>query len=151
MQVADRVWVGKSVFAAKGKLTEKLQLWWFPPHIDHTAAPVADRYHLRRFFLWMPRKMWKVDFRCPRCKESLTSKGLYNRVRLVLDFKDYYYLAAEYMECRACKGAAFIAWDSRMLEQLAHGVRSRFPVVLTYKYACDKSIICLLQGRTLGK
>ena len=149
MKSADREWVGRLLFVAKGKMVEKLQIWWHPPQVDHTAAPVADRYHLLRLFLWMPRKMWKIDFLCPRCKESLTSKGLYNRVRLVLDFKDFYYLAAEYMECRACKGT-FIAWDHRMLEQLSDGVRARFPAVLTYKYSCDKSLLCLLYGRTLG-
>ena len=125
------------------------QVCWFPPQVDHSAAPVADHYHLRRLFLWMPRKMWKIDFQCPRCKKSLTSKGLYNRVCLVLDIKDYYYLAAEYMKCRVCKGT-FIVWDHQTLGQLADGVRSWFPVILTYKYACDKSIICLLYGRTLG-
>ena len=151
MLAADREWVGKSVFAGKGKLTSPLQLWWQPPQIDHTAAPVADRYHLRKLFLWMPRRMWKIEFKCPRCKERLTSKGLYNRVRLVLDFTDYYYLAAEYMECREpeCR-STFIAWDRRMLEQLPYGIRSRFPVALTYKYASDKSIISILRGRTLG-
>ena len=126
------------VFAAKGKLADKLQMWWFPPQVDHSAAPVADHYHLRRLFLQMPRKMWKIDFQCPRCKKSLTSKGLHNYVCLVLDIKDYYYLAAEYLECRACKGT-FIAWDHQMLGQLADGVRSRFPVILMYKYACDKA------------
>ena len=113
------------------------------------SVSVADRYHLMRLFLWMPRKMWKVDFHCPRCTDSLTSKGLYNRVRLVLDLKEYYYLAAEYMECRTCQGT-FIAWDYRMLGQLTDGVRARFPAVLTYKYACDKSLLCILYGRTLG-
>ena len=73
--------------------------------------------------MWMPRKMWKVDFHCPHCgpHESLRSKGVYNRVRLVVDIKEYY-LAAEYTDCRACKGT-FIAWDHRMLAQLSDGVR----------------------------
>ncbi len=57
--------------------------------------------------------MWKVDFRCTECMaQSLRSKGLYNRVRKVIDAKDKYYLAAEYMDCRRCKGT-YIAWDHR--------------------------------------
>ena len=37
-----------------------------------------------------------------------------------------------------------------MLAQLADGVRARFPVVLTYKYACDQAIVSLLRARTSG-
>lgn len=44
----------------------------------------------------------------------------------------------------------FIAWDSRMLNQLSDGVRARFPVILTRKYACDISIVTLLRARTFG-
>ena len=72
----------------------------------------------------MPRKMWKVDFQCPFCWKSLRSKGIYHRVRLVMDMRDFYYLAAEYMECtgRDCI-KTFISWDSRMLNQLVDGVQ----------------------------
>ena len=65
------------------------------------------------------------------------------------DLKVYYYVAAEYMECRFCFGT-FITWDLRMLDQLASGVRARFPVLMTRKYACDPSVIALLRSRTLG-
>ena len=41
---------------------------------------------------------------------SFRSKGVYNRVRLVLDLKDFYYLAAEYMDCNGCK-ATYIAYN----------------------------------------
>ena len=45
--------------------------------------------------------MWKVNFHCPNygVKEPLISKGLYNHVHLVMDMKEYYYVAAEYMDC----------------------------------------------------
>ena len=43
--------------------------------------------------------MWRVDFQCPVCHHPLRSKGLYSRVRMVMDVRDFYYLAAEYMEC----------------------------------------------------
>lgn len=75
--------------------------------------------------------------------------GFSNSVCLVLDLKEYYYLAAEYMECRTCQGT-FIAWDHWMLGQLTDGVRAHSPTVLTYKYACDKSLLCILYGHTLG-
>ena len=95
--------------------------------------------------------MWNIDFRCPHCTthQSLRSKGIYNRVRFVLDIKDYYYLVGEYMYCSVCNGT-FLAWDHRMLEQLTDGVKATFPVVLTRKYACDVAVVSLLRARTLG-
>ena len=95
--------------------------------------------------------MWSIDFYSPRCepRQSLRSKGLYNRVRLVLDLKDYYYLAREYMDCKVCH-RTFISWDSRILEQLGDGVRARFSVVLTHNYACDQAVISLLRACTVG-
>ena len=132
-------------------MVTSLKLWWHPPPVDHGASsqPTIENYSCRRLFLWMPRKMWRVDFSCPRCKVSLHSKGPYNRLRLVLDVKDMYYLAGEYMSCSKCS-SSFVSWDHRMLSQLADGVRARFPVVLTYKYACDQAIVSLLRARTIG-
>ena len=96
--------------------------------------------------------MWGARINCPRCtdpKRWLQSKGLYTRVRLVLDVKDFYYLAAEYHYCGGCKGT-FIAWDRRVIQQLSHEIQVLFPVVPTYKYACDVSVISLLRARSLG-
>ena len=152
MSPGDRAWVDRTLFVAKGKLTPSLRTWWYPPPIEQSSSkPNPSAYHHRRLFLWMPRKMWKIDFHCPHCEpqQSLRSKGLYNRVRLVLDIKDYYYLAAEYMDCGACLGT-FISWDHRMLDQLPDGVRAAFPVVLTRKYACDQAVVSLLHSRTIG-
>ena len=147
---ADRVWIGKELFAAKRKMVSSLKLWWHPPPVEHgTAQPSVESYTCKRLLLWMPRKMWRVDFLCPRCSVSLHSKGPYNRVRLVLDVRDMYYLAGEYMHCVKCTGS-FVSWDHRMLAQLSDGVKARFPVVLTYKYACDQAIISLLRARTIG-
>ena len=80
---------------------------------------------------------------------SLRSKGVYNRVRLVLDLKEYYYLAGEYMDSNECKGT-FISRDNRILQQLSDGVRTRYPAILTHKFACDISIATLMRARTLG-
>ena len=110
----DQRWIGHSLFVAKGKLAPSLRLWWYPPAYKlPQGQPMPESYHHRRLFLWMPRKMWQVDFRCPTCpSQSLRSKGVYNNVRMVIDSKDMYYLAGEYMDCNACK-ATFISWDSR--------------------------------------
>ena len=75
------------------------------------------------------------------------SKGLYNRVRRVVNVTDIYYLAAEYMDCRSSRGT-FVAWDLRILDQLSEGVHACFPVVLTY--ACDWTVVASLRARTLG-
>ena len=37
-----------------------------------------------------------------------------------------------------------------MLAQLSDGVRARFPILMTRKYACDESVIAILRSRTLG-
>ena len=143
------------MFVSKGNLTSKLKNWWFPPPSpppNLTSLPTPSPYFRRRVFLWMPKRMWDIVLHCPTCNHparTLQSKGLYPRVRLVLDIKDYYYLAAEYHFCKACNGT-FIAWDKRILDQLPSGVRHRFPVILTYKYACDSAVMSLLRSRTLG-
>ena len=140
------------MFAAKGKLCTSLKLWWNPPPVAYhqSTPPHPDTYHCRRLLLWAPRMMWKVNFHCPHCgvKESLRSKGLYNHVRLVMDMKEYYYVAAEYMDCRACSGT-FISWDHRMLDQLADGVCACFPILMTRKYACDGDLGGASESRCL--
>lgn len=110
--------------------------------------PVPSSYVKKRFFLWMPRKMFGFQFLCDVCKKPLRSKGLYGNVRLVLDGKSYYYLATEYMNCTC--GVSFQAWDKRMLDQLPYATKCKFPVALTYKYAVDKLLITILRSRTLG-
>ena len=86
--------------------------------------------------------MLSFDFKCPNCNKSLRSKGIYHRVRLVLDMKDFYYLAAEYLDCNLCNGT-FISYDNKIFDQLPYSVRAKFPAVLTYKYACDQAVVSL--------
>lgn len=150
MREGDRLWVAKALFARKGQLKEPLQLWYHPPPAPvDTAKPNVNVYFNLRLFLWMPRKMFRVDFQCPNCNISLRSKGIYNRVRPVLDVKDFYYLASEYMDCKRCHGS-FLAYDRRMMAQMNDGMKCLFPVLLTWKYACDRSVVSLLRARTLG-
>ena len=61
----------------------------------------------------------------------------------------YYFYAGEYTDCGACK-ATFLAWDHCMLSQLADGMRCRFPVILTHKYACDVFVVSLMRAKTAG-
>lgn len=150
----DHYWIGRELFAKKSELVSKLKTWWHPPQPPgprKTELPSAPSYFHRRVFLWMPRMMWNSDFKCPNCKGAhyLTSKGLYNRVRTVVDLKSRYYLAAEYMECVACK-KTFIAYDGRLLGQLLIDLCARFPVVLTRKYAYDQAVVALMRFCTLG-
>ena len=60
-------WIGRSLFVSKGTMTSNLKLWWFPPEAPLTSTGVPDpqMYHPKRLFLWMPRRMWRIDFRCP--------------------------------------------------------------------------------------
>ncbi len=131
-----------------------LKTWWYPPPVpgpNSSTKPAAEAYFFQRFFLWMPRKMWEFNFTCPTCSDvqSLTSKGLYNRVRKVIDLTCRYYLAAEYLECRSCRGT-FISYDARLLSQLPDAYQVRFPIILTRKYACDRAVVNLMRARTLG-
>lgn len=152
MADADMKWVGKTLFVAKGKLCSSLKAWWHPPSCElPRCKPSPEDYHLKRLFLWMPRRMWNFDFKCSHCitPHSLRSKGVCNRIRTVLDLKDFYYLAGEYMDCNYC-GGTFVSWDERMLKQLPSALRARFPAVLTRKYACDLAVVTLFRARTLG-
>ena len=74
---ADQLWIGKTIFASKGKLVTSLHPWYHPPALSvPKGCPKVDNYFLRRIFLWMPRLMWQVNFKCPRCdpSQSLNSK-----------------------------------------------------------------------------
>ena len=103
MAYKDQRWIGKTLDCnSKGALTAQLKSSWYPPPTpapNTNAVPCPEDYFLRRLFLWMPKRMWGEDLKCPRCTDPhrlFMSKGLYTRVRMVLDIKDFYYLAAEY-------------------------------------------------------
>ena len=103
---------------------------------------------MHRVFLWHPKDMFKFKFKCQNCPEFLHNKGLHNRVRTVLDIKDYYLLITELLGCNC--GKTYVATDSRILEQLPADLLLKFPAVLTSKYACDRAIVSLVKSRTLG-
>ncbi len=93
--------------------------------------------------------MFRIRLICVHCsKKELTSKGLYNILRTVLDIDAVYYLATEYLVCKSC-GKTYISWSMPVLEQLDLGHRSQFPVVLTHWTAIDGKVLTLLRSRTL--
>ncbi|XP_041368050.1 uncharacterized protein LOC121382599 [Gigantopelta aegis] len=97
--------------------------------------------------MWMPKKLLYVELHCPHpaCeKKELTSAGIYPRVRQVLDIDGYYSLAAEYLECSRCKRKV-ISWSDVIIKQLDVGHCLQFPVILTYRYACDVRVIRMLR------
>lgn len=156
MKLADMQWVGKNVLnpaSNPSRFQEPMKMWNHPPPVSEVinSKPTPAEHFLLRLFLWMPRLMFGYEFKCPECKNALHSKGIHNRVRLVLDIKSYYYLATEGLSCKnkQCR-KTYISTDMRLLKQLPSNIRALFPAVLTYQYACDKSIISLMRSRTLG-
>ena len=93
------------------------------------------------------REILKIE-QCSRHKNRQGLDPFGGKVHCTCGYH-FYYLAGEYMDCNACNDT-FVSWDNRMLEQLSDGVRARFPVVLTRKYACDQSVVTFLRSRTLG-
>lgn len=152
MTDADRKWVSRSMFNDKG-LVDDIKLWWHPPEPPRLSASIPDpnRYFVRKVFLWMPQKMWGLRLRCVNCdgKKDLTSKGVYNRVREVIDIDCRYYLVTQYLECPACK-KTYLSYSKDILKQLDPGHRLQFPAILSHKLACDIRVITLLRSRTLG-
>lgn len=147
MQWVGRIW-------AKLNDPDVRQMWWHPPQPPgplSQSTPPVESYFLKCLFLWAPRKMWKCYLRCPvrTCGGELVSKAMYNKLRKVIDIKNQYYLASENYQCNLCK-KCIIANDSRVVEQLPLDLRSRFPAVLTHKFACDKSVVALMRSRTMG-
>ena len=70
MAAVDQQWVGKDLFSAKGgKLTSNLKLWWHPPEDSpcQPGVPKQEMFHRKALFLWMPRRLWRIDFKCPQC------------------------------------------------------------------------------------
>ena len=69
MTKGDQQWIGKTVFEARNKIsdTAAVTLWWYPPTAEASARPNPEQYVLRRLCLWMPRKAWGIDVKCPNC------------------------------------------------------------------------------------
>ena len=68
---------------------------------------------------------------------------------MVVDVRDTYYLAAERHFCSGCKNY-YVSTDQRLIDQLPDGLRGRYPVVTSHNSACDRAVVGLMRGRTLG-
>ncbi|XP_053384278.1 uncharacterized protein LOC123536813 [Mercenaria mercenaria] len=159
----DRHWVSQALFRFKKSSvsdrrvelkTENLQLWLYPPQpsLTFNQIPTVNRYFAHRLFVCLPKRMWKVRLLCPYqdcASRELTHAGLYPTVRRVLDINDYYHLVTEYLECSSC-GKKVTGWSKIVLDQLDIGHRYLFQVIMTYRFACDISVITLLRQRGLG-
>lgn len=102
----DHKWVSKALFRWSGNGIPEMdfdrvdKMWWDPPPPPFicSSAPVMERYFAHPLLLWMPRKVWQVKLYCPHsdCERGeLTSSGLHQKIRQVVDVDGSYYLAAE--------------------------------------------------------
>ncbi|XP_045166755.2 uncharacterized protein LOC123530114 [Mercenaria mercenaria] len=99
----------------------------------------------------MPRHLFQYHFICPHsgCQGTLVNNGVHQKTRMVLDIHDYYIIAGEDYECNKCKRRV-ISWSQSVLDQLDLTERSKFPCILTDRYACDLKVVRMMRQRTLG-
>lgn len=122
------------------------------PALSCTTRPRIGRYFSQPLFLWMPRRLWQVKLHCPQedcTRPELTSVGIYNKVRQVLDVNGCYTIAGETLICPSCK-KRMVSWNQKIIEQLDMGHQLQFPCILTYRLACDLKVIRLLRQRGIG-
>ena len=125
----DKTWLAEAMFDMHGNLKiNELSCWLYPPQQGiSTEKPQVDRYYYQKVFVWFPRKMWQIPLKCVKCKNRLTSKGLYNRLREVIDIDCRYYLLTEYLECSKCRPTVtYMGWAADLLAQLDVGHRLLF-------------------------
>ena len=145
MSMLDQEWIGKAMFESAQLLRSSLHINYIPP----STAPIHQ--FRTPVICWMPRRFWQFEFSCVKCKGKLKSKGPYPHVRHVYTMKGCSYLVGEYMGCKASDcNSTYISWDQRILEQLPSHFRCRLTVCLTYKYACESSVVSFLRSRTQG-
>ena len=161
MPEADMKWVANAILDSSGKLDkERLQLWLHPPPIRRSSGkPMPEKYFLHKVLVWMPRNILRIPLACSRegCGGHLRSKGIYNRVRSVMDLDSIYFMVTEYMECSNVdkKGLARCnfttqGWHENVLCQLSEAHRLMFPAVATAHGTLDRKVLTMLKIRTLG-
>ncbi|KAK7922385.1 hypothetical protein WMY93_009287 [Mugilogobius chulae] len=156
----DQRWISKELFRWSRTNQPELdidkvdRMWWYPPRpsLSSSAIPSLEQYFGHPLFLWMPRKLWRVKLVCPHpdCGlAELTSAGIHQKIRQVIGLSSCYYMASEYLACKACKRKV-IAWSHPIVSQLDIGHRIRFPCQLTGKLGCDIEVVRLMRRRGLG-
>lgn len=130
------------------------RMWWYPPFPPLTLAkePEMGCYFGHVLFLWMPQKLWNVKLICPRSdcvKEELTSAGLHQELRQVVDMEGSYFMASECLVCGKCKRKV-ISWSHDVVSQLDIGHRVQYPCILASQMACDLKVVHFNRQRCLG-
>lgn len=96
---ADVEWVSETLFTPTGQLVEPIKVWHEPPVPDvlgKNEKPLPNHYFRRPFCLWAPKHAYKYQYNCPNCPdEELRPRGMYKRLRIILNVKDWYYLGTE--------------------------------------------------------
>ncbi|XP_013402454.1 uncharacterized protein LOC106168072 [Lingula anatina] len=157
MAARDMGWISDRLYTSTGVIRiDQLDCWQHPPQPrllspGNYGAPNPDSYFLQKMFVWSPGRMFQIPLKCNRCGSRLTRKGIYNRLREVVDVDCKYYLMTEYFECVRCiPHMTTMGWSDVILSQLDEGHRLIFPAILTQKLAIDKKVVKLLRSRTLG-
>ena len=156
----DHKWVSETFFSydSRGRAhmhTERInKLWWDPPHpsIARQGKPSISQYFGHRLFLWMPRKLWRIQLKCPQpgCRNiDLTSAGIHKKTRQVIDVAGSYNIASETLVCQKCKRKV-LAWSHNIITHLDIGHQIQFPCIWTAMKACDIKVVRLLRQRGLG-
>ncbi|XP_016388323.1 uncharacterized protein LOC107724059 [Sinocyclocheilus rhinocerous] len=82
-------------------------------------------------------------------KEELTSAGLHQELRQVVDMEGSYFMASERLVCGKCK-RKWISWSHDVVSQLDIGHRVQFPCILASQVACDMKVVHFNRQRHLG-
>ncbi|WAR12544.1 hypothetical protein MAR_026724, partial [Mya arenaria] len=150
----DHSWVSKALVRhnAQGRLEVRpTQLWYYPPQasLNPHGIPGVDRYFAHPLLVWMPRRLWAVKVSCVVCRRELVAAGPHDVVREVLNLTGFYYAVTEELQCKSCN-KRYLGWSQSVLNQLDVAHRNLFSAVLTYKYACDVTVVTLLRTRGQG-
>ncbi|KAK3522710.1 hypothetical protein QTP86_030424, partial [Hemibagrus guttatus] len=150
LPLQDQRWIASTLFHGGG-LRPDLQLWYEPPgpSLIYHQASTLGRFFTTRLFVWMPYHHWKVRPFCPVCEKRLSGAGLHKRARRVLDIDRYYLMVTETLRCTVCH-VNYLSTSQTVLNQLDLPHQRLFCPILTYKYACDIRVICLMRERILG-
>ncbi len=135
----DQSWISSALFRPGRKSPEligdeDLNLWYHPPQPSQSCntLPTLTPYFGRRLLCWMPKRMWRLEIRCPSCSANMTKGGIHPSVRQVLDLDSYYYLVTDIMQCSNNDCFKRLpSWHPLILRQLNPCHKSRFPVILT--------------------
>ncbi|XP_070201905.1 uncharacterized protein [Littorina saxatilis] len=92
----DQKWISQTFFKRNARGVPVFQddkacqqQWYHPsePQMSGTVPPSMDRYFSHSLFMWLPKRTWKWDFRCPgKCanmnpRPELSLAGIHSKVQ----------------------------------------------------------------------